>query len=330
MAYIATFNHQSVSDAYVVRSATVDFVSSQWASVKNRAHYTVNAEGIPILVDARPTRIATSDVENQTGRPIQNIEPSCLSPFADKATLPPVVQTNVKKLDKSRLLPFEHQSSSAAAPHTPVRIVKKLDSLLLSVFEQPKIGPAINEVTPIYKKPIDHKLVVEFDQQVVITENNTNSVSVDQSNIEPQIPPTTDLDHIDSPNIAEEKEMKDSFQLVNDEHQHFVQSLQQPDEITDPSVAVIRPARGPRTRRPRRLEALRKLGELQHRDELNALISYKEIDPPLNRTNRPNRGYAQLASLLEVSWGQVKKDLYKEAEWQLSPDGFLFKPYTSL
>ena len=53
MATIAKFNNQSSLNTDAVRSATVDFVSSQWESVKNRPHYTLNAEGIPFLVEDR-------------------------------------------------------------------------------------------------------------------------------------------------------------------------------------------------------------------------------------------------------------------------------------
>ena len=60
------------------RSAAVDFASSEWLSVQNRSHYTMNEDGTSTLVEpALPTHLETSNVEKQPTTPsIQKIKSS--------------------------------------------------------------------------------------------------------------------------------------------------------------------------------------------------------------------------------------------------------------
>jgi len=58
-------------------SAAVKFASSQWKSVTSRPHYTMNEDGISVLVEAKPAHLMTTNAENITqitAAPIQKSE----------------------------------------------------------------------------------------------------------------------------------------------------------------------------------------------------------------------------------------------------------------
>ena len=80
-------------------------------------------------------------------RYIQKIDPARLCPFEVQLTSAQhVAKITIDKLDKSRMSPFEPSSSGVSAAHSSVPISKKSDPLLVSLFEQPKVGP-LNKVT---------------------------------------------------------------------------------------------------------------------------------------------------------------------------------------
>jgi len=144
MAPIAHFDHQSSLMEVEInceRSAAVDFVLSRWESVKKRDHYTINEDGILILVEARPSAHPTEfHVEKQAAVKIQKIDSSFLSRFKDQSSavtaIPLVQQTTTNKLDQTpfeQSLPFAaviksspcDASTSKAAPqsNTPKQLV---------------------------------------------------------------------------------------------------------------------------------------------------------------------------------------------------------------
>ena len=70
---LAHFNGTNVN---VGRSTAADFASSQWERVINRDHYTMNKDGTAVLTKARSTHAVTSNIENQSAAPIQEIKSS--------------------------------------------------------------------------------------------------------------------------------------------------------------------------------------------------------------------------------------------------------------
>ena len=76
---------------YGERSATVEFVSSQWKNVTNRARYIMNEDGIAVLVGA-PSAPMTSNVEEQITDPVNHdIDSLQQSYHYDPAITPTVI-----------------------------------------------------------------------------------------------------------------------------------------------------------------------------------------------------------------------------------------------
>ena len=112
------------TNAHFRYSAAAEFASSQWKSVNERAHFTMQEDGSVFLID--PTSSATSCVEIQTAETIQQIESTRLPPFEGDvpAAEHPVQIASINTLNDTRL------SSVDAAARKPTEI----SSVLVSPF----------------------------------------------------------------------------------------------------------------------------------------------------------------------------------------------------
>jgi len=192
------------------RSAATEYAKSRWESVIGKPYNTINQDGVVILVDARP-HPATLYVE------IKKIEPSRLSQFETKPTVPtvdeqPTAQTAINKLDKSRLSAFEQQPTSldAIIVKDKPAVDNQLDLSSHSLFIQPSSSvdaqdlitsaPKVNKLNlsrfSLFGKPkqnverenkvassivdtdIDELPLIRLDQLVVeVTDHHENTVS---------------------------------------------------------------------------------------------------------------------------------------------------------
>lgn len=104
------------------RSAAVEFVSSQWQNVTSRAHFIMNEDGIPVLIEARAFHPAALNVEDHqtAAAPIQTIESSCISQCVGQssASVAQNIEITINNLDDLRLSPSEQSSFMKAAAHT--------------------------------------------------------------------------------------------------------------------------------------------------------------------------------------------------------------------
>jgi len=182
-------------------SAAVEFVSSEWESVTRRAHYKMNDDGVPILVEARLAHSLSSNDDKQITSPIQKTKSAVgMSQCDDQATASvdqPLIQVTVNENnDTSRLSSSEQQPSSsiaASAHRLEATVVNELDSSLSSCSDQPQVELPISD-------QLDETLEAKFDQQVtveqVITGTSNDKTSDREFNIHPLIPSDqSDLGH---------------------------------------------------------------------------------------------------------------------------------------
>ena len=173
-------------------SAAVDFVSSEWESVTRRAHYKMNDDGVPILVEARPTHSVSSKDDKQITSPIQKIDSAVgMSQSDDQATTSvdqPLIQVTVyKHFDSSRLSSSEQQPSSSIGPsahRSEPMIVNQLDTASLSsCFDQPQVEPPISNQLDVALEAqfLNHHVTVDetiksgFDESTKNTPINRTS-----------------------------------------------------------------------------------------------------------------------------------------------------------
>ena len=140
----------------------------------------MNEDGIAVFV--KPTHSMTANVENETAPAPGKIERSRLFQFEGQpstAVAQNHAQITTQKLDKSRLGPFNEQSSSfdAAIRVEPDAIViNKLDPSRLSPFNQPSSTSSIpNESTPVAKR-LNPSLLSLFQQEIVVTQIDNNNL----------------------------------------------------------------------------------------------------------------------------------------------------------
>jgi len=182
-------------------SAAVEFVSSEWESVTRRAHYKMNDDGVPILVEARLAHSLSSNDDKQITSPIQKTKSAVgMSQCDDQTTASvdqPLIQVTVNENnDTSRLSSSEQQPSSsiaASAHRLEATVVNELDSSLSSCSDQPQVELPISD-------QLDETLEAKFDQQVtveqVITGTSNDKTSDREFNIHPLIPSDqSDLGH---------------------------------------------------------------------------------------------------------------------------------------
>ena len=176
-------------------SAAVDFVSSEWESVTRRAHYKMNDDGVPILVEARPTHSVSSKDDKQITSPIQKIDSAVgMSQSDDQATTSvdqPLIQVTVyKHFDSSRLSSSEQQPSSsiaASAHRSEPIVVNQLASSFSSCSDQPQVelpisnqlDVALEAVQFLNQVTVDETIKSGFDKSTKNTPvNRTSSTSI--------------------------------------------------------------------------------------------------------------------------------------------------------
>lgn len=179
------------------RSAVVEFVKAQWENVVKRDHYTMNEDGIRILIEARPpsTHLVTSNGNRKTILPIKIDSSRAVSHFDHQPATASVatqklVPIAVNRVDKSSLSLLDKQQPSSslsahkvAASKPPIK--NKLDtSSLYRHFDFSKSGRDNNKVAS--SRPInihkldDDRLVTKFQPQVTaveISDSNVNTYS---------------------------------------------------------------------------------------------------------------------------------------------------------
>ena len=68
-------------------SGALEFASSQWKNVSTRAHYTMNEDGVLILIDERPTHPNTAAEDHRQVEPQQQQQLLLSAPSAISSSL---------------------------------------------------------------------------------------------------------------------------------------------------------------------------------------------------------------------------------------------------
>ena len=158
MAPISSFN----------RSTTVDYVQSQWESVKNRAYYTMQKDGCIVLVG--PTQSMASNVESQTAAQIQKIE--SLPQLENQPTdckMGSIATHNKKSAKKYPSILKRYKEQRV------IQIKRMLDNHLQNKLEMPhRFADEDDEVLVVSSENNDTNNPVQVEQLAIETKEKTN------------------------------------------------------------------------------------------------------------------------------------------------------------